>query len=319
MNEKRINQAVEVIDYAINNNISVSEASVKCGYAITYVKNTKALVYEKYDNDTLDDELFSIFDSAYKRYLESRNTGEDNDNGKGSIRGEQIKYTENENEATVEFKAGDNYPVDHIKTLEGLLKACKVNEKIWKVKDYIVNKWDVTSWKEGFPDTIQNFQVKARLERDIRNVRELAIGEMFKDMIKNYTPPISEIVNNRDFIPIRPDENNLFEITLFDLHLGKLAWGGETGENYDTKIARRRFLTTIETLIKRVSGFQYSKIVFPIGSDFYNSDTIFNTTTKGTQQDEDLRWQKTFRVGTKLIVDAINMLKQTGAIKTIVE
>jgi len=65
-------------------------------------------------------------------------------------------------------------------------------------------------------------------------------------------------------------------------------------------------------LIRRASGFQYNKILFPIGSDFFNSDTIYNTTTKGTPQDEDLRWQKTFNVGVRLLIDAINLLKQTG-------
>jgi hypothetical protein len=99
---------------------------------------------------------------------------------------------------------------------------------------------------------------------------------------------------------------------LFDLHLGKLAWGGETGENYDTKIARKRFLYTIETLIERASGFPYSRILFPVGSDFFNSDTIDNTTTKGTFQDEDLRWKKTFKFGIQLVRDAISILKQTG-------
>jgi hypothetical protein len=108
------------------------------------------------------------------------------------------------------------------------------------------------------------------------------------------------------------EETNLLEISLFDLHLGKLCWDQETGENFDLKIASKRFLDTIEKLIQRASGFQYDRILFPIGNDFFNSDTIFNTTTKGTLQDEDCRWAKTFGIATKLLVDAINMLKQTG-------
>ena len=159
------------------------------------------------------------------------------------------------------------------------------------------------------PRTFQNFQVKARLEKKLTVARERAIGELFKEMIKNYKAPQLKVLPN---VITHDKENNLFEITIFDLHLGKLAWGGETGENYDTKIARQRFLTAISTLIKRASGFQYNKILFPVGNDFFNSDTIFNTTTKGTPQDEDLRWQKTFNFGVKLLIDAINLLKQTG-------
>jgi hypothetical protein len=128
-------------------------------------------------------------------------------------------------------------------------------------------------------------------------------------MAKNYQPPVLDWTPEK---PLTDEENNLLEISIFDLHIGKLAWGGETFENYDTKIARERFLTSIEKLLHRASGFPFSRILFPVGNDFFNSDTIFNTTTKGTQQDEDLRWQKTFNVGVRLLVDAINLLKQTG-------
>jgi hypothetical protein len=173
----------------------------------------------------------------------------------------------------------------------------------------LVNKWDTTFKVNDLPYTIQNYQVKARLERNRADIREREIGKLFQEMTQNYMPPILKVYPKTLGVD---DENNLFELTIFDLHLGKLAWGGETGESYDTKIARQRFLKTIETLIRRASGFQYSKILFPVGNDFFNSDTIFNTTTKGTPQDEDLRWQKTFNIGIKLLIDAISLLKQTG-------
>ena len=41
MKRQRIEQAVEVIKYAIEEGISVKEASIKCGYSDTYVKNVK--------------------------------------------------------------------------------------------------------------------------------------------------------------------------------------------------------------------------------------------------------------------------------------
>jgi len=72
MRKERIERAVEIIEYAIKNGISVKEASVKCGFSDTYVKNIKALVYENYDNGTLDDEMFSLFDTSYKKYINQR-------------------------------------------------------------------------------------------------------------------------------------------------------------------------------------------------------------------------------------------------------
>lgn len=321
MTKERIEKAIEIINYAILNQISVKEASVKNGFADTYVKNIKAIVFETYQNGTLEDELFNLFNEAYKRYKYFRGFKGDEEKTETPINtqnkpkdlptntDESTSMNVKGNEAEIEWKSGSNYPTGHIKTLEQLLKACDVDSNIWKVKDYLINKWDVTSWKNFTPQTLQNFQVKARLERDVKLSDAIDIEKIFANMAKNYQPPVL------DWTPINPskfEENNLLEISIFDLHIGKLAWGGETGENYDTKIARERFINSIEKLIHRASGFAYSRILFPVGNDFFNSDTIFNTTTKGTQQDEDLRWQKTFNVGVRLLIDGINLLKQTG-------
>ena len=311
MTKERIEQAVKVIRYAIENNTSLWDASVKCGYAASYVKNTKALVYDCYENNTIEDELFTLFDTAYQEYRGKGNKTDEPILQQKSNSGEQLIFTQDGNKANVEWKSGSNYPADHIKTLEQLLAATQVDETIWKVKDYTVNKWDVMAVIDKLPQTFQNYQIKARLERDIEATHERMIGDIFKEMTKNYVPKV--FAPKISYLPVKNGENNLLEVTLFDLHIGKLAWGGETGENYDTKIARQRFLTTIEKLIERASGFAYNKILFPVGNDFFNSDTIYNTTTKGTPQDEDLRWQKTFKVGCELLVDAINTLKQTGA------
>ena len=310
-----IDRAIEVINYAIKNQITVKEASVKCGYADTYVKNVRAVVYENYNKGTIDDEQFNKLDELYKKYTKGDSmfptltVGSNRPEDLPLTNNEKTTLTVNGDNAVVEWVSGANYPPNHIKTLDGLLKETNIDTEIWKVKDFVVNKWDVTSFKNDFPATIENFQVKARLEKDIKASRERIAGEAFIEMTKNYKAPVLHVTPKN---PSAVKQNNIFEITIFDLHLGKLAWGGETGEDYDTKIARTRFLDCIETLIGNARGFEYSRILFPIGSDFFNSDTILNTTTKGTPQDEDLRWQKTFDVGTKLMIDAIEMLKQTG-------
>jgi len=318
MISKRIDKAVEIINYAIQNQISVKEASVRCGRSDTYVKNVKAIVLELYGDNAFPDELCTKFNDAYKRYKESKGADVEKPQTENKPKdfpkiqeGEHLTFDVNEekDEATADWTWNQNYSPDHITTLDELLTKCKVDLNVWKVESYIVNKWDTTSWKSGEPITVQNYQVKARLIRNKQYVKEAAIGDAFTEMVRDYIPPVLNVkpLTTKTYI-----ENNLFEVSIFDLHIGKLAWMGETFENYDVKIARQRFLQTIETLIRRASGYQYSKILFPVGNDFFNSDTILNTTTKGTPQDEDLRWQKTFNVGVRLLVDAINMLKQTG-------
>jgi len=321
MKKERIEKAVEIINYAIQNQISVKEASKKCGFSDTYVKNIKALVYELYEVGELEKDLYQLFDEKYKEYAYYRGFGIKEDEAVFTesekpkdtlpIVTPETKYNEKGNEATIEWKGGMNYPSDHIKTLPELLKICQVDTNLWDVSQQWINKWDVTAVIDKMPRTFQNFQVKARLEKKIAVARERAIGQWFIELTKGYKAPVLACPS-KTTLTGAINENNLFEVTIFDLHLGKLAWGGETGENYDTKIARERFLSCIKTLIQNASGFKYNRILFPVGSDFFNSDTIYNTTTKGTPQDEDLRWQKTFNVGVRLLIDAINLLKQTG-------
>ena len=324
---ERIENAVEVINYAIKNQVSVKEASVKCGFSDTYVKNIKAMVNKKFNDGELELQYYYKFNDSYQNYINMKDfvgtsKSESNSESKSEPNkpkdipktGNKESFNQkNENEAEYEWVGGNNYPLDHVKTLEELLAATKVDTDVWKVMSHIVNKWDVTmkvlEFGEWVPRTYQNWQVKARLERDMTVVKERIIGEIFQEMIKDYEPPVYDWMPDKQ---VNNKEQNLLEISIFDLHIGKLAWGGETFENYDVKIARKRFLTSIEKLMQNAGGFNYERILFPVGNDFFNSDTMENTTTKGTQQDEDLRWQKTFDVGTRLLVDAINLMKQAG-------
>jgi len=328
--EQRIDNAIEIIEYAMKNQVSVKEASVLCGFSDTYVKNIKAMVHQKFEAGELSITLYNKFQKPYRNYVDIKGFVVHPDTNKPPEKfvsevsepnkprdipktGNRESFREKGNDAEFEWVGGNNYPDDHVRTLDQLLAACEVDTDIWKVKDALINKWDVTMKilddGEWVAKTYQNWQVKARLERDIKFIRERIVGELFQEMVESYEPPIYDWTPEK---PVIRNEKNLLEISIFDLHIGKLAWGGETFENYDVKIARKRFLGSIEKLLQNASGFDYERILFPVGNDFFNSDTMENTTTKGTPQDEDLRWQKTFSVGVRLLVDAINLLKQTG-------
>jgi predicted nucleic-acid-binding Zn-ribbon protein len=302
MERKRIENAVDVIKFAINNNVSITSACLKCGYSDTYVKNVKKILNDQYTDGLINDNDFNYFNNAYDNYLKIKNKKDIKNNivplkGENIIttdieipkaENEQLKFDVKDNEGELTWTSGKNYPKGHIKTLDELLKACDVDLNKWNVDSYTVNKWDVTSWKSNKPETIQNYQVKARLVKMFKSFYDENISGIFKDLVKNYTPPVLNIDFNKNNLK-NNIENNLLEISIQDLHYGKMAWTGETGENYDTKIARERFLNAINTLIKRAIGFEINQILFLVGSDFFNSDNLDNTTTKGTPQDEDGR------------------------------
>ena len=324
--EQRIDNAIEIIEYAIKNQVSVKEASVLCGFSDTYVKNIKAMVGQRFEAGELTIKTHDRFIKKYTSYVNMKGfvktptptepkeiVSEPNKPKDIPKSGGRETFRDKGYEAEYEWVGGANYPKDHIRTLDQLMAAGQVDLEKWKVKDTIFNKWDVTMkiLEDGdwVAKTYQNFQVKARLERNNEYIKERIVGKIFQEMTQDYKPPVYDWTPER---PLNQKEKNLLEVSIFDLHIGKLAWGGETFENYDVKIARKRFLGSIQKLLQNASGFNYERILFPIGNDFFNSDTMENTTTKGTPQDEDLRWQKTFDVGVRLLVDAINMLKQSG-------
>jgi len=159
MDINRINNAIRIVEYAINKNTSVKKACIENGFGSTYVKNIKAKIIEKYDKGLVGKSEYDSFFNVYDKYI-SFNKKEPMV-GK-NILGNKLSKEEKNNKLDINYSSNSSYPKGHIKTLEDLLVKCEVDKDEWSVKDYLVNKWDVTSWKNNFAQTIENFQVKAR-------------------------------------------------------------------------------------------------------------------------------------------------------------
>jgi len=199
-----------------------------------------------------------------------------------------------------------------IKTLDDLIAQCEIDTNIWEVERYIVNKWEVGSQIDGVIVVEPLFQVKAWLKKNKEVYRLELLRSQIIEEVKSFAPIYKKI----DYPKF--NQGQLLEVNIFDLHFGKLCWGKETGDNYDTKIARKRFLGAIKSIISRVEGYNIKKIVFPIGNDFFNSDNKANTTSNNTPQDEDLRWQKTYKRGRELLIEGIDLLQQVAPVDVVV-
>lgn len=196
-----------------------------------------------------------------------------------------------------------------ILSLDQLLAASRVDLDIWYVERYVVNKWDQNSDKKGL---IELFQVKAWLKRrdDIKLREALALKEdILRDM--QLHAPHYPAIHAPKLIKYR-GERYMQEISPFDLHVGKLAWGEETGEDYDSKIASERLEHVMEDLLSKAEPFHPDEYLFPIGNDLIHTDNRENNTNKGTRQDADSRHPKMFRLATQLMIQSIDRLYATG-------
>ena len=110
----------------------------------------------------------------------------------------------------------------------------------------------------------------------------------------------------------------LFELPIMDFHLGKLAWGEESGHDYDLKIAEKLWYKTILDLIEKSTRFtSIDKIIFPIGQDFFHYDSTKVTTTNGTPLTTDTRWQKMINKGVELLVWGVEELRKVAPVEVL--
>ena len=198
-----------------------------------------------------------------------------------------------------------------IKTLDNLIKVAKINLEEWTIDRHIVNKWDVGTKVNEEVIVKELFQVKVWLKKNQEFVDVQKIKKEILDEIKNYSPVIKKIAYSEK-------KDNILEINIFDLHFGKLASKNSAAEDYDTEIAKERFLKALNILVNRSSSFDFEKILFPIGNDFFNSDSLKNETTRGTPMDEHLLWQETIKKGRQLIQIGIEYLTRFAPVHIIV-
>ena len=224
----------------------------------------------------------------------------------GDYESETISQTYN-SDGTLEqikrvcIKHGQRLTPNEILELHGLDKG------LWEILSYTNNNWQMVSRDEGKVDLFQS-KVKAR-----PILKGLALSEIdahFAEMQNDYVPPAPcYTVRNKCGA-------KMAEVNLADMHFGKLAWHGDTGADYDHKIATAICKEAIERICSELLRYDLEYIYFVWTNDFFNSDTITNTTTGGTPQDVDCRWQKMFNAGCDLLVWIVEQLRTIAPVKT---
>jgi len=189
-----------------------------------------------------------------------------------------------------------------IRTLEQLIKYCRVDLDKWMIKKHTVNSWGNKK--------SESFQVKAWLTEKVIDFDVNKEIEYFNKIAKN-APVYPKIKYSDD-----KESGNMLEISLYDHHFGQLSWGEETGgDNYDVKIAEKLALDCIGYFANEYKDIQLDKILIVAGNDFYNCDNSLNQTFGGTPQSEDDRWQKTYTKGWELWVKIIDILQQLAPVE----
>lgn len=220
---------------------------------------------------------------------------------------------------------------ERVKNEKDAMKACNVDEKIWRVDrwtcgvdegwrkdrqvEWVVRKGEVLYGEVHDTGKIiakPVYRVKLWLVRKTEEIHtRAAVDDILKELRK-HSPKVARVKYPK--VP----ENLIYEIDFPDLHFGKLAWAEESGADYDIKIAKQAVITALGRMLSYADKFKVSRILLPLGNDYFNSDSRDNATTAGTPQQEDTRWAKTYNLGRRLACEIIEQCFQLAPVDVVI-
>lgn len=208
-----------------------------------------------------------------------------------------------------------------VTTLEELKRALNVDDEEWDVEGYTGNFW-MGNTAEG----VETFgQVKAHFKRNRAKQDAaflLAMKEALSD-IRKHVPPyvLPKYDYQHSALGWGPAADPvLYGIFIFDPHLGMLAWGPETGADYDIKIARSDYARAGDGLLSLAPIYPVEEILIVLGNDMLHVDNgglngRGGATTAGTPQDVDGRRAKQFTTARKVSVQLIDKARLIAPVK----
>lgn len=210
-------------------------------------------------------------------------------------------------------------PKTRVKTLDQLIKECEVDTRLWEVERFVCNKWEMgylTSEKE--PGVQDLYQVKVTFKAKKQEYNAHLALESTLDAIKNHAPLYQHPPRQSSQGGVPLSGGVMLEMSLPDVHIGKLAWAAETGDEYNLSIAQERFMDAFIYLLDDATRrHTIEKIVFPVGNDLLNCDGPHGMTTGGTPQSNDGRYQKAYQVTIGLLVGAIERLVAVAPVEVV--
>ena len=199
-------------------------------------------------------------------------------------------------------------------TLEQAMDVADVDTETWAVDHYVINSWNVTMKVktqvdidddgkpiyEDIPTTKTNWQVKVWLKPKVPQPLELAIKNLIKKLPARKPIQAKKIGN--------PKGDFLLEVSLNDVHWGLHAWRAESQNDWDLKLADSYYKKAVEQLLSHSGHYKkISRILFPIGQDFFHINNPENKTPRNSNPLEaDNRLPKIFETGKLAVINAID-------------
>ena len=219
-------------------------------------------------------------------------------------------------------------------------EVAKLRSRGITIDEHILNKFnvDITRWKLTHIKTktwLVPVKIKTRVSRTesyetLHKVDILLIGASFeriksvskeeelawfKEEVAAFAPKYEKMI-----YPSHPAKSRcMVEMSNPDPHIGLLAWDQETlHADWDVSLALDACNKAFDAQLAFAARHEPEQIIIPMGNDLFNVDTVANTTTKGTHQDEDSRWKRTFKAVRQMTIRQIDRARLIAPVKVMV-
>lgn len=191
------------------------------------------------------------------------------------------------------------------KDVNYLLRAHGFNSGFWQVVSARNNIWNVYSKQDGVQ---QLYSSKITVKPIVPEFKEEWMQRVI-DGLDFSEINIQNVKHKEDGVTV--------EINYCDVHIGKYITALIAMGNYNSDIAINNFRQSLLKAINATSHYDIKKIVFVVGQDYINFDTIDGTTTKGTRQDMNEFYQAVYEKAFDLIVESIEALRRIAPVEVV--
>lgn len=159
---------------------------------------------------------------------------------------------------------------------------------------------------------LHSFKVRLWLSRKTEELRTNLLLNEFSTRALKLSPTYPKVSYKKVKSP------HLFELGLPDLQLGRMVMAEEAGKDIDVDGQIALADAVVDRLIGYAKNFEVSRCLFPIGNDFFDTNSDQMMTKHGTPMEDDIRWKRTYQKGCEFIVRTIEKLMQIAPVDVLV-
>jgi hypothetical protein len=216
------------------------------------------------------------------------------------------KYTAKDKDTNPPVGYTEQYSIttsDYITTKEQAIKLFEIDTTKWNVDRFTSNR---SEKKEDY------YTVKIWVSPKLSEMYEAMALDTFQKNAIEFAPKYPKIKYNKVKV------GHLFELDLPDMQLGRLVEAQEAGFEINPDIQIAEAEIAIDKLIAYTQMFEVSRILFPVGNDYFDTNSADMFTKHGTPQLDDVRWKRTFQLGCGFLVKTIEKLMQIAPVDVLV-